>query len=91
MPGRNVSVPRVGESPAALECKLLKVLQLEALDGHPVKNWIAFGQVVGVHIRREYLKDGLFDLNAAQPILRAGYRGDYAGMGGMFEMIRPDA
>ena len=91
MPGRNVSVPRVGESPAALECKLLKVLQLEALDGHPVKNWIAFGQVVGVHIRREYLKDGLFDLNAAQPILRAGYRGDYAGMGEMFEMIRPDA
>jgi flavin reductase (DIM6/NTAB) family NADH-FMN oxidoreductase RutF len=56
-----------------------------------VKNWIAFGQVVGVHIRREYLKDGLFDLNAAQPILRAGYRGDYAGMGEMFEMIRPDA
>lgn len=91
VPGRNVNVPRVGESPAALECKLLKVLQLEALDGHTVKNWIAFGQVVGVHIRREYLKDGLFDLNAAQPILRAGYRGDYAGMGEMFEMIRPDA
>ena len=91
VPGRHVKVPRVGESPAALECKLLKVLQLDDLDGQRVKNWIAFGQVVGVHIRHEYLTDGLFNLQAAQPILRAGYRGDYAVMGDMFEMLRPDA
>ena len=91
VPGRHVTVPRVGESPAALECKLLKVLQLDDLDGQRVKNWIAFGQVVGVHIRHEYLTDGLFNLQAAQPILRAGYRGDYAVMGDMFEMLRPDA
>jgi flavin reductase (DIM6/NTAB) family NADH-FMN oxidoreductase RutF len=91
VPGRHVKVPRVGESPAALECKLLKVLQLDGLDGQRVKNWITFGQVVGVHIRHEYLSDGLFNLQAAQPILRAGYRGDYAVMGDMFEMLRPDA
>jgi flavin reductase (DIM6/NTAB) family NADH-FMN oxidoreductase RutF len=90
-PGRHVKVPRVAESPAALECKLLKVLRLDDLQGVPVKNWIAFGQVVGVHIRHEFLSEGLFDLKAAQPILRAGYRGDYAVMGEMFEMIRPDA
>lgn len=90
-PGRNVSVPHVGESPAALECKLLQVLRLKDLNGGPVDNWIAFGQVVGVHIRCEYLKDGLFDLQAAQPVMRAGYRGDYAVTGEMFEMIRPAA
>lgn len=88
-PGRQVAVPHVGESPAALECKLLQVLPLRGLDGELTGNWVAFGQVVGVHIRREFLRDGLFDLKAAQPVLRAGYRGDYAGIGEMFEMIRP--
>lgn len=88
-PGRQVAVPHVGESPAALECKLLQVLRLRDLDGELTGNWVAFGQVVGVHIRREFLRDGLFDLKAAQPVLRAGYRGDYAGIGEMFEMIRP--
>ncbi len=91
VPGQHVTSPRVGESPAALECKLLKILRLEALDGHTTSNWIAFGQVVGVHIRRDFIHNGLFDLKAAQPILRAGYRGDYATLGEMFEMIRPDA
>lgn len=89
--GRNVEVPHVHEAPAALECKLLQVLRLQDLDGRLTGNWIAFGQVVGVHIRREFLKEGQFDLKAAQPVLRAGYRGDYATLGEMFEMIRPAA
>jgi flavin reductase (DIM6/NTAB) family NADH-FMN oxidoreductase RutF len=88
-PGVNVAVPHVAESPAALECKLLQIVRLKSLDGTPMNNWLALGQVVGVHIRREFLKDGLFDTAAAQPIMRAGYRGDYAGIGEMFEMIRP--
>jgi flavin reductase (DIM6/NTAB) family NADH-FMN oxidoreductase RutF len=90
VPGRHVKVPRVGESPAALECKLLKIIRLETLDGKTAPNLIAFGQVVGVHIGHAYLREGMFDLQAAQPILRAGYRGDYAVMGEMFEMVRPD-
>lgn len=90
-PGRNVQVPHVGESPVALECRLLQVLQLRGLDGQPTGNWIALGQVVGVHIRREFLRNGRFDLLAAQPVLRAGYRGDYALIGEMFEMLRPQA
>lgn len=87
--GRNVDVPHVVESPASLECKLLQVIQLKQLDGTPMNNWLALGQVVGVHIRQEFLKDGLFDTVAAQPIMRAGYRGDYLGIGEVFEMIRP--
>ncbi|CAM2154625.1 Asp/Glu/hydantoin racemase [Pararobbsia alpina] len=87
--GRKVSVPRVGESPAAFECKLLQVTQLTNLDGALTDNWLVLGQVVGVHIRNVFLKDGLFDTRAAQPILRAGYRGDYVEVGEMFEMLRP--
>lgn len=88
-PGRNVNVPHVAESPAALECRLLQVVRLNTIDGAPMDNWLALGQVVGVHIREEYLKDGLFDTHAAQPVMRAGYRADYAAIGEMFQMIRP--
>lgn len=89
VPGALVKAPRVGESPASLECKLLQILRLNDLEGKPINNWIAIGQVVGVHIRHEFLENGYFNLKAAQPILRAGYKGDYAELGNMFEMIRP--
>ncbi|PVX70803.1 flavin reductase family protein [Paraburkholderia unamae] len=90
-PGRSVAVPHVAESPAALECKLLQIVRLNALDGTPMDNWLALGQVVGVHIREEFLKEGLFDTHAAQPVMRAGYRADYAQIGEMFQMVRPGA
>jgi flavin reductase (DIM6/NTAB) family NADH-FMN oxidoreductase RutF len=88
-PGRNVSVPHVAESPAALECRLLQVVRLNTVDGKPMDNWLALGQVVGVHIREAFLRDGVFDTQAAQPVMRAGYRDDYAAIGEMFKMGRP--
>ncbi|PLZ00875.1 Asp/Glu/hydantoin racemase [Burkholderia sp. WAC0059] len=91
VPGRNVSVPHVGEAPAALECRLLQVIRLHTLDGAPLDNWLALGQVVGVHIQPAFLKDGLFDTHAAQPVMRAGYLADYANIGEMFRMFRPKA
>ncbi|MFT4063898.1 flavin reductase family protein [Paraburkholderia sp.] len=87
--GRNVSVPHVGESPAALECKLLQIVRLHDLGGKATDNWLVLGQVVGVHIQNAYLKNGYFDTQAAQPIMRAGYLGDYAQIGEMFQMFRP--
>jgi flavin reductase (DIM6/NTAB) family NADH-FMN oxidoreductase RutF len=89
VPGRYVKAPRVGESPASFECKLLQILHLNDLEGKPIPNWIAIGQIVGVHIRHEFIEDGRFNLQAAQPILRAGYKGDYFELGSPFEMIRP--
>jgi flavin reductase (DIM6/NTAB) family NADH-FMN oxidoreductase RutF len=91
VPGRNVDVPHVGESPASLECKLLQIIRLNNLDGEPMDNYLALGQVVGVHIQNAYLKDGLFDTHAAQAVMRAGYRADYAQIGEMFQMFRPTA
>lgn len=90
-PSRLVRPPRVAGAPAALECRLLKIERLTALDGTPIDNFIAFGQVVAVHIDRSFLKDGRFDTGAARPIMRAGYRGDYvaARPDTIFEMIRP--
>jgi flavin reductase (DIM6/NTAB) family NADH-FMN oxidoreductase RutF len=75
-PSRMVKPPRVAASPCALECRLLQTLQLTDLDGRPSPRFIAFGQVVGVHIDDRYLKDGLLDTAAMRPIARAGYQ-DY--------------
>jgi flavin reductase (DIM6/NTAB) family NADH-FMN oxidoreductase RutF len=87
--GRNVGVPHVVESPAVLECKLLQVQRLRSLEGVEIDNWLVLGQVVGVHLRREYLREGLFDTFGAQPIMRAGYARDYAAIGPKFEIVRP--
>lgn len=48
----------------------------------------SFGQVVGIHIADEVIRDGRFDLAAADPIMRLGYM-DYAGIGPIFELKRP--
>jgi hypothetical protein len=44
---------------------------------------------VGVRILSKFLQGGLFNLKAAEPVLRAGYLGDYATIGDMFEILRP--
>jgi flavin reductase (DIM6/NTAB) family NADH-FMN oxidoreductase RutF len=45
--------------------------------GVEIDGWMVIGEVVGVHIDRAFLKDGIFDTAAARPIARCGYRGDY--------------
>ena len=84
-----VKPPRVAAAPAALECRLLQTIRLNDLEGRPLDTWMVLGQVVGVHIRREFLKDGIFDTAAANPIARCGYRGDYTEVSSLFELIRP--
>lgn len=88
-PSHQVRVPRVGESPAALECRLLQIVQLHDLDGNTLEQYVVFGQVVGVHIAHAFLREGLFDTTAAAPIMRAGYLSLYTEIGPMFEMQRP--
>jgi flavin reductase (DIM6/NTAB) family NADH-FMN oxidoreductase RutF len=80
---------RVARSPAALECRLLQVLPLRTLAGAPTTSTLIIGQVVGVHIDTACLRDGLFDMTVAGTIARCGYRGDYAQVTELFEMLRP--
>ncbi|HEV2072999.1 MAG TPA: flavin reductase family protein [Thermomicrobiales bacterium] len=92
-PSRIVAPPRVAASPASLECRLLQIVALHDLDGQPAAYQLVIGQVVGVHIDRAFLHDGLFDTGAAHPIMRAGYRDEYveATPETMFRMMRPGA
>lgn len=88
-PCRIVAAPRVAEAPAALECKLLQIVHIHDLNGKPLEQYLAIGQVVGVHIANTYLNEGLFDLVAAQPVMRAGYQNDYVEASNPFKMVRP--
>lgn len=87
--GRTVACPRVAGVPAALECAVTNILQPDTLEGGKSAYLVVIGQVRGVFIDDDYLKDGRFDLAGANPIMRAGYR-DYMGAGQMFELNRPE-
>jgi flavin reductase (DIM6/NTAB) family NADH-FMN oxidoreductase RutF len=87
-PSRVVSVPRVAESPASLECRLISIQELIDIEGHRLQRFLVLGQVVGVHIDTAYLRDGLFDTAAAHPIARCGYVADYAEVSSLFAMPR---
>ena len=78
-----IDCPRVALAPATLECRLVHLLELAG------ENWMAVGEVVGVHIREEYLRNGRFDLALVRPAARLGYM-DYAVVGEPFELVRPD-
>jgi len=92
-PSRLVDVPRVAESPVAMECDKIDIIQLKSAAGAPVETWLTLGEVVGVHVDERLLKDGIYQTAEAFPILRAGGVGGYAQISPdvMFEMIRPDA
>jgi flavin reductase (DIM6/NTAB) family NADH-FMN oxidoreductase RutF len=91
VPSVNVAAPRVAESPVAFECKVTQVLQLADQHGTPMPNWMVFGEVVGAHIARHLLVDGIYDTAAAHPILRAGGTDMYVEVtpDRVFRMRRP--
>ena len=72
-----IDVPRVKDSPAVLECKLLQIVELKDLSGAQTLYKLVIGQVTGVHLAKRHLRDGLFHTAEAHPIMRAGYRGQY--------------
>jgi len=81
-PSLLVKPPRVAESPAALECRHWKTVELPepvSRPGGPAPSqWTAvFGIVVAVYIDDAFIKDGLVDTAAMRPLARMGYM-DYA-------------
>ena len=90
-PSRVIGVPRVKETPVSFECRLSQILRLTGADGTETDTWMVFGEVVGVHIARHLLKDGVYQTAAAEPILRGGGSADYFGISPdtFFQMYRP--
>lgn len=83
-----VNPPRVKESPASLECKVVSVNELTDIHGQPVDAHMVIGQVLAVHIDDRYIVDGRFNTAGAQPLARCGYR-DYSAVTSTFELMRP--
>ena len=90
---RLVRAPRVAASPVAFECRLTQLVQLQGADGQAVPTWLVLGEVVGVHIDRALLKDGVYDTAHAGHVLRGGGPADYFTVGPeqLFKLFRPGA
>ncbi|MEO9896336.1 MAG: flavin reductase family protein [Paracoccaceae bacterium] len=83
-PCETIACDRVAVAPAALECKLTQVVDLPG-----ASNRLVLGEVTGVHMRDECLRDGRFDITTFEPLARLGYR-DYSRVTDVFELTRPD-
>ena len=76
--GLTVRAPRVGESPAAFECRLWKTLDMPAPpDGKGVTYTVVFGLVTGIYLDDAFIRDGIVDTPAMKPLARLGYM-DYS-------------
>ncbi len=86
--GETVACPRVKGVPAAMECKVIDLVQPTILDGTKSPYIMVLGQVTGIYIDDEMITDGRFDLKKSDPILRSGYH-DYVTLDDVFELVRP--
>lgn len=83
-PCRTIDCARVAASPAALECRLTRIVDLPG-----ETNRVAFGEVTGVHIDDQFIIDGRFDAARFGVLARMGYR-DYTIVRETFTLARPD-
>lgn len=89
--GEVVDAPYVSEALAALECRVTQIIQPTDIDGKPANSWVVFGQVIGIHIAEDIIRDGRIDMSLARPVARMGYM-DYADGGSdVFQLTRPKA
>ena len=88
-PSTKVRPPRVAASPANLECRVLRIVEIAPeAPGDTVSN-VVFGRVVGLHIQEQFVDDrGRFDTVKARPLTRLGGM-QYAAPGDIIEMQQP--
>ena len=87
-PCQLVKAPRVKASPAALECKVTQIVQLQDMNGVQTDRYLVMGQVIGVHLDEACLRDGVMDITLMKPIARCGYQ-DYSVVDKVFAVRRP--
>jgi len=78
-----IACSRVAGAPASLECRLTQIVELQG-----EANFTVFGEVTGIHLRDNCLKDGIFDVLRFNPLARMGYR-DYTVVREKFSLARP--
>jgi flavin reductase (DIM6/NTAB) family NADH-FMN oxidoreductase RutF len=84
-----VKPPRVAASPANLECRVIRIVEIEPEFPGETPSTVVFGRVVGLHIREGFLDaEGRFDTVKAQPTTRLGGI-QYASVGTVVEIPAP--
>ena len=87
IPSRLVKPPRVAGAPIHFECLYYDTVELPCDDPEST-NAIVLGTVVGIHIERSIVTDGMIDMTKFHPIARLGYM-DYTVVDNAFTMLRP--
>jgi len=87
-PSVNVKPPRVAKSPAALECKYVKTVELHDAEGNASNCTMVIGEVIGIYIDDAVIVDGRVDLSKVNPVARLGYK-DYTAVENIFELTIP--
>lgn len=82
-----VRPPRVKDSPAHLECRHIQTMEMLS-NNKTFRNFIVFGEVVGIHISEDVMTDGLVDNTKFRPVARMGYH-DYTVINEVFTMPFP--
>ena len=78
-----IACARVAAAPASLECRMTQIVKIDG-----AANFVVFGEVIGVHLRDDCIKDGIFDVLQYNPLTRLGYR-DYSVVRDKFSLNRP--
>jgi len=82
-----VAAPRVARAPINMECRLTQIVLLPSLNpSRP--NALVIGEVVGVHIADDAIRDGKVDVARLKPLARLGYH-DWSCVERTFTLDRP--
>ena len=81
-----VTPPSVAASPVNLECKLLKTLKLKS--NSKKYTTMIIGEVIGIYIKDNFIKNGRVDSVAMKYVARMGYS-EYTTVSSKFKMKRP--
>lgn len=88
VPSHRVKPSRIAGTPAALECVVVDTHTVRHRGGDHIFRMI-FGEVIGIHISDEFIRDGRVDTAAMRLVTRMGYD-EFAVLETSFRMPRPD-
>jgi flavin reductase (DIM6/NTAB) family NADH-FMN oxidoreductase RutF len=92
-PSRLVKAPSVSGAPAALECRLWRIVDLPPPEGgRGEQHHLVIGEVVGIHVADAFVREGRVDTGSMRVLSRLGYM-EYGVLEAatIFTMNRPQA
>jgi flavin reductase (DIM6/NTAB) family NADH-FMN oxidoreductase RutF len=86
-----IDVPHAADCPVVMECKTSQIVQLQSAQGEKVETWLVLGEVVGIHIMKSLIEDGIYQTTRAEPVMRGGGPSDYFAIteANRFQLSRP--